>query len=276
MRREIEWGSMTASTLVDSEIIERVGRGQLIVEGFEEAGVRQACYELRASTTFYDLASPDRPEVAPPGSSILLKPQQMLVFITEERLELDASTLGRVLSKGQLFSLGLVPVNTYADPGFTGRLGIVMINASNNYLQIPVGTPIAKIEFVDLGKNVAKPYRGQHGYETKIWPIQHSFILTEAEIRSDPRIGTVPDEVEQSYGSNVGMVVRRVFAYERRLIVWSVIFFAILLGVLALNFAREDRVDLWVSVGVGLVTNVIFLWLTLAATNTRRKKSTQR
>lgn len=266
---------MTAGTLVDSDILARVNRGQLIVDGFKKEGVRQACYELRASSTYYELAHPERPREATDGTGILLKPQQMMVFITEEKLELDASTLGRVLTKGQLFSLGLVPVNTYADPGFAGRLGIVMINASNDYLDIPVGTPIAKIEFVDLGRSVDKPYQGQHGYETQIWPIRSAFKLTPEQIKADPRIGTVPEEVEDSYGKNVGAVVKRVFAYERRILLWSVTFFIIMIGILALNVVREDRLNLWVSLAIGLVTNLIFLSLTLAATSVRIKSKSR-
>jgi hypothetical protein len=90
-------------------------------------------------------------------------------------------------------------------------------------------------------------------------------------MKVDPRIGTVPEEVEQSYGKNVGAVMKRVFDYERRILVWSVIFFITMIGILALNVVREDRLNLWVSLAIGLVTNLIFLSLTLAATSVRRK-----
>jgi dCTP deaminase len=258
---------MVYGTLTDREIIDHANRGELISAEFDPNRVRQACYELRASSTYYDLANPDRPRTIGEDEYILLKPKQMLVLITMESIALNASTLGRVLSKGQLFSLGLIPVNTYADPGFTGRLGIVMINASNDYLSIPKATPIAKIEFVALDQPVERPYSGQHGYETEIWPIQTKFKLTGEEIRRDERIGSVVEEVERSYGPGLGSVIKRVFAYERKILLWSAIYFALLIGIIALNFQQEDRLNLWVSVGLGVVTNLVFLTLTLAATN---------
>lgn len=258
---------MVYGTLTDREIIDRANEGELISEEFDVSRVRQACYELRASSTYYDLATPDRPQTIDMNESILLKPKQMLVLITMESLRLDSSMLGRVLSKGQLFSLGLIPVNTYADPGFTGRLGIVMINASNDYLAIPIGTPIAKIEFVALDKPVERPYSGQHGYETEIWPIQTKFKLTAEEIRRDKRIGSIVEEVERSYGPGLGSVIKRVFAYERKILLWSAIYFALLIGIIALNFQQEQRLGLWVSAGLGVVANVFFLTLTLAATS---------
>ena len=64
-----------------------------------------------------------------------------------ERISLPDRLLGRVLAKGQLFSIGILPVCTYADPGFDGRLGITLFNFSRHYISIKPGQPIAKIEF---------------------------------------------------------------------------------------------------------------------------------
>lgn len=267
---------LVTGTLTDKEIIEHAARGALISNGFDRSRVKQACYELRASSIYYDLADPDRRMTLGDGEEILLKPKQMIVMITMESLALSSSTLGRVLSKGQLFSLGLIPVNTYADPGFSGRLGIVMINASNDYLSIPAGTPIAKIEFVALGHNVAQPYSGQHGYETEMWPIKREFILTPDQVQIDPRIGSVPEEVERAYGAGVGSVTRRIFDYERKLLAWSTIYLLLLVGVVALNFNLEDRLNIWVTILLGVVTNIIFLIVTLSATNLSFRSMTKR
>jgi dCTP deaminase len=171
-----------------------------------------------------------------------------------------------------MFSLGLVPVNTYADPGFKGRLGIVMINASNDYLAVPALTPIAKIEFVQLEQAVDKPYSGQHGYETEIWPIPSKFKLTAAEIAADPRINGTVEEVERAYGRDFGTVVRRVFRYERRILLGAGVYFLVLIGVLGLSVVREDRLNVWLSVGLGVIGNAIFVLITWLATSVRRKR----
>src|SRR5262249_11293192 len=141
-----------------------------------------------------------RHELGGPSEYVLLKPRQFVCVITLESLRLPANILGRILTKGQLFSVGVIPVNTYADPGFEGNLGIVLTNISNNYLKIKQNDPIAKIEFSKLRQPVEKPYVGQHGYQTKIWPIPVDMILTEAEILADPRIKNPLEELERVSG----------------------------------------------------------------------------
>lgn len=271
-QRSSEGDRKLNGTLVDEEIRERASRGELIERGFDPDRIKQACYELRASRTYYDLGEPERAITVAEGEGILLKPKQILVFITEESLRLSDSVLGRVLSKGQMFSLGLVPVNTYADPGFEGRLGIVMINASNDYLSIPPLTPIAKIEFVQLPRKVDRPYHGQHGFETEIWPIPTKFKLTREQIRADPRIGSPVDEVAREYGPDFGTIARRVLGYERKLLIASIVYFFVLIGVLALSSLWQDRLNIWLSVSLGVLGNLIFTFLTLFATNTRRRR----
>ncbi|MCE0485869.1 dCTP deaminase [Ornithinimicrobium sediminis] len=258
-------------TLTDADIIALAHEGRLIVNGFSEARIKQACYELSASETYYDLAAPDRPRQAGADGNILLKPKQILVFITEEELQLPPDILGRVLSKGQLFSLGVVPVNTYADPGFSGKLGIVLINASNDYLRIPPGMTIAKIEFVRLHHDVSRPYDGQHGYQTHIWPIRHDLKLTPQEIKDDKRIEDPTAEVVRAYGPDFGAVVERVFRYERRLLLAAAVYLTTLVGVIALAFGREERLGIVAAVVLGIVSNLGFWLLTWFATNLRRK-----
>ena len=164
-------------TIPDYEIVDLASRGMLITENFEPKCVKQACYELRAGEIYYDLSKEAERTVVPAGSYILIKPRQLIAIITKEVLEIPQDVLARILTKGKLFSIGLLPVNTYADPGFVGNLGIVFSNASTNYLKIYPGEPIAKIEFSRLEHPVRRAYHGQHGYQTKIWPIPTDMIL---------------------------------------------------------------------------------------------------
>src|SRR5690606_30072793 len=132
----------------------------LITEEFEEKNIKQSCYELRASNIYYDINSADRKIELKEDEYILIKPKALVVIMTYETLEMPANILGRILTKGKLFSVGLLPVNTYADPGFSGRLGIVFSNLSNNYIKITPKESIAKIEFSKLENNVERPYHG--------------------------------------------------------------------------------------------------------------------
>jgi len=160
----ISWLPTRIGTIPDYEIVDLASRKVLISEHFEPSCVKQACYELRAGEVYYDLSKQAERTAVANGSYILIKPRQLIVIITKEELDIPQDVLARILTKGKLFSIGLVPVNTYADPGFVGNLGIVFSNASTNYLKIYPGEAIAKIEFSRLEHPVRRTYHGQHGY----------------------------------------------------------------------------------------------------------------
>src|SRR5690606_27101020 len=122
---------------------------------------------------------------------------------------------------------GLLPVNTYADPGFQGNLGIILHNSSTNYLKIKEDELIAKIEFSVLNEPVQKPYNGQHGYKTKIWPIPVEYYLSEREIKSDSRIGSVDEEINQIYGERYSSIIKMLLGVERKLIIATISYFTI-------------------------------------------------
>jgi dCTP deaminase len=182
------------TTLTDSEIDAEMGRGRLIKKNGDAGQLAGACYELRLGNVYYDLTENDRPIQLKPGQDILIKPGHRVVLITHEELEVPYNVLTRVVSKGSLFSIGLSPVATYADPGFSGNIGIVTQNISDKYIVLPQLEPIAKADFTRLSGDVDHPYHGQHGFRTHIWPIKHQLQKTHAEVAGDSRVGTEKEE----------------------------------------------------------------------------------
>jgi dCTP deaminase len=260
-------------TLTDQEIVELGRSGALITEGFEQDNVQQACYELRAGRVFYEPDKGNRRQTVAEGADLLIKPKQLVVIITMESLDLPTDMLGRVLLKGRMFSLGLMPVNTYADPGFSGKLGIVLFNASNNYLRIRPGEAIAKIEFCRLARPVARPDRGQHGYQSEIWPLAEHMILSERESGSDQRIGDPVDELTRAYGRDFGAVLERVFRFERYLILSAIVYVLFSLVLFALTQASTSkRLSVVAAIALGVVANAVTSILTIAATSLRRRR----
>jgi dCTP deaminase len=259
-------------TLIDTQISEAADCGELIAANFEPSSVRQACYELRASDIFYDLALPEperRRVVASDEKGFLLGPRRYVVAIVAEEIALPPDMMARILAKGQFMSLGLLPVNTYADPGFSGRLGVVLFNASNRYVWVSPRQAIAKIEFVKLERAVAHPYSGQHGYETSIWPYPFHLYARDSELRS---LGIRPEAADQlrlSHGDGIARLARKVSYYERQ--VWIQI--AIVLALFSVLFALNDRMSLLLSAGIGVGVNLLtqfgFFWWT-----DRRTRST--
>jgi dCTP deaminase len=254
-----------AGTLVDKDIIALARSGHLIIDGFEESCVRQACYELRASDIFWETASLEesKKKTVKNGEPYILAPKCYITVIVKEKISLPASMVARILAKGQLFALGILPVNTYADPGFEGRLGITLSNMSQRYIKIHPNEPIAKIEFTVLPKDVERPYKGQHGYETQIWPIRTDLYCDTSKLRVEGKIGTEEDEIGHSFGPELGNLAQRVRFYSR--FVW------IQLGITVLLFCGlfflYNQLSLMESLLVGVGGNL----LTMAIENPIRK-----
>lgn len=256
-------------TLNDDEIKSMCEQGFLIEESFDSNRIKQACYELRCGTVYYDLANGNKRCTIESGNYLLLKPKQTLVVITMESLRLPLDVLGRILTKGMLFSIGILPVNTYADPGFSGQLGIVLHNLSNNYLRITPGDAIAKIEFSRLQAPVSRPYAGQHGYQTEIWPIRTDMILSSDDINKDPRIGSPNEEIERAYGPDLARVIKKVFGYERRLLLFAGIYFLSMILMIGL-MAGTNLISNTIAVTIGVLSNILTSLIIWAATNLRR------
>lgn len=249
-------------TLTDSDIKKEIENGRLIVEEYDYRCIKQACYELRASNIYYLPQEGNKKVQLEDNEYILLKPHCIIVLITMEKISLPSDILGRILTKGSLFSLGISAVNTYADPGFVGRLGIVFQNQSNNYLKIFRGEPIAKIEFSGLHQNVKSPYRGQHGYETEIWPIKADLILNKEEIKKDKRIKEDFEEINNSYGPKMGQIYKRFKNVEKRLLITSILYFIfnfLLLGLCLYPENGDSRIfSPIMSILLGLGSNILF------------------
>jgi len=257
-------------TLSDEQIDAYCKDGLLIQKHYSQECIKQACYELRCGDIYYDLSDKNKRIQLQPSEHILLKPHQMIAVITLESLNLPANILGRILTKGMLFSIGILPVNTYADPGFVGNLGIVLYNLSNNYLRLAQGMQIAKIEFSQLQKKIRIPYHGQHGYQTGLWPRRDDLIVKFEEISKDCRVGSVNEELERAFGPDFAAVAKRVFQYEKRLLLFMVVYFILTLSLIAI-LAGPGWIGVTTALGVGIVANVITAVVIHYALDVRRK-----
>lgn len=262
-------------TLADFQIREYCEKGKLISENYECSNIKQACYELRASNIYHDLSNNNKKYELNSEEYILIKPKQLVVIITRETLDLPKNILGRILMKGSLFSIGLIPVNTYADPGFVGQLGLVINNISNDYIKIKTNENIAKIEFSKLQYEVEKDYKGQHGYSTNEWIVKKGNILTNEEIKSDKRINDKFDEIETAYGGVMAKAIKKVFSYQRTLNIWFVIYsiFSMVIVAYIVCKGNDNKIILstMLSVVTGIVSSIIFTVITSIATKIKWK-----
>lgn len=267
-------GAMQLGVLTDADIQAEAKAGRLIVEHFVAENALQSSYELRAGHLYHDLsAGGEQVRVAADGVDfILLKPNQAVVIKTHERLDVPNDVVGRVLLKGKLFSLGILPVCTYADPGFRGHLGIILHNASGNYIKIPPGEKIAKVEFERFHAAVKSGYRGQHGFGTDVWPIVTHMILPTAEARAHPRYTSFDEETRRAFGDEIGNAFKLMFGYGRRIALAIVAYVGLSVVLIAASQATGQRLNSVLTILLGVLTNLLTSALLFFGTSLRRRK----
>ncbi len=197
------------TTLSDNEIEAHI-RAKRLIRNADLNMLEGACYQLRMGSVYYDLTEGGKRFALKPDQAVLIKPGHRVVLITAEEVVVPADLVVRVVSKGSLFSVGLSPVATYADPGFEGNLGVVTQNISDTYIELPQGEPIAKADFTRLDGPALRLYRGQHGFQAGIWPIKTHLQKQHSEVSHDPRVRSEREEALALLPAATRVVIRRI------------------------------------------------------------------
>jgi dCTP deaminase len=258
-------GQMT--TLSDADIGAEI-QAQRLIHNADPTRLRGACYELRMGNVYYDLTEDGKRIALTPGQMVLIKPGHRVVLITSEELDVPNDVLVRVISKGSLFSVGLSPVATYADPGFAGNLGVVTQNISDKYIELPQGEPIAKAEFTRLASSVVHPYQGQHGFQAGIWPIKSHLQKEHHEVATDPRVRSEKEEAFALLPVETRTVIRRIEATQ----LWTNIGLAvaIVINSIMLFLIGHQLMDNIYGIVGNLVASAIIGLATVTATLLRK------
>jgi deoxycytidine triphosphate deaminase len=159
--------SQPASILTDQEIREAVHRGYLIEEHFNIDSAKHSSYEVHFSANAQILEyagdrTTHRPH-APINRMIVIPEGATVIVYSQELFRIPRNVLCHVTVLGQLFTCGLSAGSTYIDPGYSGQLYISMTNVSPMTLQLPVGSPLARVEFFRLGSPARFPHPGMTG-----------------------------------------------------------------------------------------------------------------
>lgn len=251
-----------SGVLVDEDLVLLGTNGLLISKEFEQSQVKQSCYELRVGKIAYFLSRPEseRKKVIDEENPLTIRPQEVVTIITFEEVNLPDFVLGRIISKGHLFSIGLSPVITYVDPGFAGNLGITFINLSKRIIKFKLKDSICKIEFEKLGKHVQHPYRGQHNLASDIWPIDVSKFAPKRKIE---RKDVVDNELLKSdaeyFGEPFDLILERMKHVDRQIQQLRFLFASIvsILAGTALYFVIQKALDVWRILSDSMQTEIV-------------------
>ena len=251
------------ATLNKQAILERLDNKEIIKENYDLSRIKEVCYEARTSNDFFELVNHEAKKIyIPNGDFYVLRPNCQVVCVTKEYFDIPLNLIGRVLLVGHFFSLGIAPVNTYADPGFKGRLGIVLSNTSSDYIKIETNNPIVKIEFSTLLQPSEEGYVGQHGGDLHTWPYRKDLIATEEDLRIKKIDTNGDEEIERVYGTLLKNTIKSV-EKSKRFFVYSTAVSAslpllILWGISSKWNLASPFLSAIIAVITGLISNMIF------------------
>lgn len=173
--------------MTDTQIRAEADAGHLVSANYSPDSVDGCSYEFRAGDTAYRYDYDHKSTRQETAQIHIIYPFETVTLITLEKVRLTQSHFLLLFSKGSLFSLGLVPVCTGADPGFTGPLGVTLTNLSPRPVQIAAGTRIIKGVFFKLRVPAEKSYTGQHGDATMHWPYPDQYHMDTFDLATYTR-----------------------------------------------------------------------------------------
>lgn len=263
------WKNIKPGIIADFEI-KKLCPSELITKGYDPGSVKQTCYELRVGETVwytYLKNSKLRKTSVKDKGGVYLPPKAYATIITMEELELPTDCVGRIMTKGQLFSIGISAVNTYADPGFSGHLGITLINHSTKPVFIPIGEPIAKIEFIKLNTAVKEPYRGPHLQASKLWPIPDSYYNIPSSIDTTKYPEELKEPVIKETENKISLIKDELTKKTYTLIALFVIIVPLIISSILYwisnwpsmtSTAKTVFIIIWI--GAGILAGIINYW----------------
>lgn len=153
----------------DSHIKKALKKGHLFAEGtFNIENAKYASYELRVGDQYelvkYDEGEPTyKPLLADENRDIIIRSGETVRLTAIEVFNMPSNVVANITIVGQIFSAGLTAANTFADPGYTGPINIIMSNITNRALSIKTMNPLARVEFNKLDEPVRSTHQGYTG-----------------------------------------------------------------------------------------------------------------
>jgi deoxycytidine triphosphate deaminase len=165
----------------DEELRAAIDRNLLLTkDSTDPSRVRQASYELRLSNRVEFLRLSEAPGAATAryerpangiGEKLEIPPGTTAKVFVKEVFNLPTNVVAHVIPVGNIYKLGLSPETTYGDPGFDGEFYIILCNYSSRIVEVRVGDPVARVEFIKLARKTTKPHPGANDTsEPQLWP----------------------------------------------------------------------------------------------------------
>lgn len=155
--------------LVDSQLRPLVGEVFWADNG-RGVQIAEASIDLHVRSAEKFTAEPDEVVRFGEGEALTMRQGEILRVETWEHFEIPADMAGQISPKARGLVAGLLLPTTQIDPGFSGPLLLLLINAGPRAVRLPPNFALAKTELRRLGRPADKPWKGQaksrmqHGY----------------------------------------------------------------------------------------------------------------
>jgi len=144
--------------LTDTDILEYVDKGKLIVEGFKEENLTPNGYDLTVGEIL--IPSFDRTEKT---GSVRIPKLTWFLIGTEEVVDLPEELTGQLWIRTSWARKGIMGSFGKIDAGFRGNLTLSAFNASANEIEMQAGMKFAQIIFMRTQTKPSKSYEARSG-----------------------------------------------------------------------------------------------------------------
>lgn len=234
------------SVMTDTALEEAIGRGDIVIDPGDPAQIKSASVDLRLGPEAF-LGSGGEILDLTKQRLLAIPPGEMAIVSVLEKIAVGPQYAGHIGLRSAHARKGLALLaGPQVDPGFKGRLHVVLVNLSPVEITIAHRDPLITLVFHDLGAPVAKPYGAG-----KDDSYHEQDELTGAEI-DDIRQhrGYAMSEIIRDMSSmsqNVGQLRESVDGYIKRTDVYLRIFIG---AILALVTAT-------IGTGIGVVVSLV-------------------
>lgn len=156
--------------LADSDIVQRLSSGQLLIEPYDESNVEPASVDLRLGNSFkkpvatgqiIDTRGNTEQEYREfEADSIVLEHGEAILAETQERIELPDDLAADIVGRSSLGRLFVSVHETagFGDPGFEGTVTLEMTNGNPDPIRLHHMDRICQIIFKETKTPAERPY----------------------------------------------------------------------------------------------------------------------
>lgn len=160
MRSQGEGG--TAMIIPSHRILEMIGKGELITEGFRQDRLQPGSYDIALGTEAFVTSTTEKIAVDKRGV-LVLQPGEFSLVISHEVLSLPLNVAGHIGIRSEFARRGMLLLSgPQVDPGFEGNLHLGLVNLSPSEIALIYQGPFATIVFHQMVEAAKEGYRGRY------------------------------------------------------------------------------------------------------------------